>query len=105
MELDADKLAAYKMDYNDVIRAIKENNSRFENGSRKLIIVDIAVPRDAEIGDKYRHLIEVYHIEDVQRHIVRLLPDIQRSKNHRSLDNDFRRHPRGHIPLRPQPRP
>jgi glutamyl-tRNA reductase len=37
-----------------------------------LIIVDIAVPRDVETGDRYDPSIEIFHIEDVERYISEL---------------------------------
>jgi glutamyl-tRNA reductase len=50
-------------------RAIVLNKNRFKKSSRKLIIIDIAVPNDVESGIDYGRSIEIYRIEDVERHI------------------------------------
>jgi len=45
------------------------NKDRFRQSSRKLIIIDIAVPNDVERDIDYGPLIEIYRIEDVERYI------------------------------------
>jgi glutamyl-tRNA reductase len=50
-------------------KAIALNKNRFEKSSRKLIVIDIAVPNDVESGIDYGPSIEIYRIEDVESFI------------------------------------
>jgi len=49
--------------------AIRLNEKRFKHSERKLLVVDIAVPRDVEIDNGYDPMIEIYGIEDVEEYI------------------------------------
>ena len=49
--------------------ALALNEKRFRESSRKLIIVDIAVPNDVENDIDYGPAIEIYRIEDVEDYI------------------------------------
>jgi glutamyl-tRNA reductase len=52
--------------------AIYLNRNRFENASRKLYIIDIAVPNDVERGIESSQSIEILRIEDVERYMENL---------------------------------
>jgi glutamyl-tRNA reductase len=52
-----------------IAKAVSLNKNRFVKSSRKLIIVDIAVPNDVESGIAFGTSIEIYRIEDVERYI------------------------------------
>jgi glutamyl-tRNA reductase len=49
--------------------AVDLNKKRFEKSSRKLFIIDIAVPNDVESGIDPGPSIEIYRIEDVDRYL------------------------------------
>ena len=53
-------------------RAIGFNEKRFGDSSRKLLIIDIAVPGDVGFDNNYNPMIEVYRIEDVENYIKNL---------------------------------
>jgi len=55
---------------NEIIdEAIRLDQNRFRQSTRKLLIIDIAVPRDVEIDNGYDPMIEIYRIEDVEEYI------------------------------------
>ena len=50
-------------------KAIELNNNRFEKLSRKLIIIDIAVPHDLEDGVEVHPPLEIYRLEAIESYL------------------------------------